>query len=166
MENETQETIETPIEETQETIDTTEEESGDIPTVEDYEKLKKEAETLRAQKEHWKKKATTVVEPLKKETNETQTGLTREEAILYAKGYTDEEVTLATKLAKINDTTPLKAIEDDFFKARVDARLKQEKSEKASLSPSSGAGRYKNEKPMGEMSKEEHEAYYKKVMGV
>lgn len=168
MENDTQEIIETPTEETQETINTTEESTDDVPTVEDYLKLKKEAETLRAQKEHWKKKATTLkeVEPSKKETNETQAGLTKEEVILYAKGYTDEEVDLAKKLAALNGSTPLKAIEDDFFKAKVDARLKQERSEKASLAPSSGAGRFKNEKPVGEMTREEHEAYYRKVMGL
>lgn len=166
MENELQE-VNTPIEETQEPVEETVEESNDIPTVDDYEKLKKEAETLRAQKEHWKKKATTIkVEPLKKETNETPSTLTREEAILYAKGYTDEEVDLANKLSKINGTTLSKAIEDDIFKAKYDQRLKQERSEKASLSPSGGSGRFKAEKNPGEMTREEHETYYKKVMGV
>ena len=32
------------------------EETNDAPTLEDYERLKKEKETLLAQKEHWRKK--------------------------------------------------------------------------------------------------------------
>lgn len=166
MEENELEVVDTPVEETQEEVNT-EEETNDTPTVEDYLKLKKEAETLKAQKEHWRKKAETIKEskPLIKETNEPQS-LTREEAILYAKGYTEDEVALAIKLAAINSVTPLKASEDEYFKTVVEKRLSKEKSEKASLGASSGGGRVKSEKPIGEMTREEHEAYYKKVMGL
>lgn len=157
--NELQE-VDTPIEETQEIV-SEEVETTDGPTLEDYEKLKKERETLLAQKEHWKKKATAPkAEPLTK-TNETQ-ALTREEAILFAKGYSEEEVELAKKLSKINGTNPLVAVEDDYFKSKVEARIKKEKSERASLSPS-GTGRYKSEKPVSEMTEEEHRAYFNKI---
>lgn len=143
------------------------EETNDAPTLEDYERLKKEKETLLAQKEHWRKKAETIVKP--KETlknNETQSSsLSREEAILFAKGYTEDEVDLANKLAKVNGVNILEAIEDDYLKAKRNERLRKEKSEKASLPASNSVGRVKAEKPIGEMTEEEHKAYFDKVMG-
>jgi len=136
-------------------------------TVEDYKDLERKNKELyeRAKKAEALAKAKKEA-VLKKETNETPSTLTREEAILYAKGYTDEEVDLANKLAKVNGTTILKSIEDEIFKVKYESRLKKERSEKASLSPSGGSGRFKSEKNPGEMTREEHEAYYKKVMGV
>lgn len=152
----------------EETTNEVEEETPDnTPTLEDYERLKKEAETLKAQKEHWRKKAETPKEsqPLIK-TNETQSSsLSREEAILFAKGYTEEEVDLANKLAKVNGINVLAAVEDDYLKAKRNERLRKEKSEKASLPASSGVGRYKTDKPVGEMSVDEHREYFNKVMG-
>lgn len=106
-------------------------------------------------------------EPIKKEinkTNETQSGLSREEAILYAKGLTDEEVELAKKLSVLNGVTPLKAIEDDIFKAKYDARIKKEKSEKAALAPSNGLNRMTPSKPTSEMTEEEHRELHKKLI--
>lgn len=140
--------------------------TDNTPTLEDYEALKQKNKELyeRAKKAEALAKAKRDAELKSNKTNETQSGLTREEAILYAKGYTDEEVELATKLAKVNDTTPLKAIEDEIFKAKVSARLKKEKSEKASLSPSGGAGRIQPDKPTTEMTPEEHKAYAMKLL--
>lgn len=142
----------------------TSEEVDNTPTVEDYNKLQQKNKELyeRAKKAEAIAKAKKEA-PLLKETNETQS-LTRDEAILYAKGYTDEEVDLANRLSKLNGTTPLKAVEDDIFKAKHSARLKKERSEQASLSPSSSGG-FKSDKPLGKMTKEEHEAYYRKVVG-
>ena len=140
-------------------------------TVEDYKALEqknkelfaraKKAEGFELQNGKWVKKTITT-KPLTK-TNETQPGLTKEEAILYAKGFTEEEVALAQKIALINGVSPLKAVEDEIFKAKYDARLKKEKSEKASLSPSGGS-RVKMDKQIEEMTREEHEAYAKKVI--
>lgn len=167
MEENELEVVDTEVEETESTE--VEEETNDAPTLEDYERLKKERETLLAQKEHWKKKATQS-KPLEQtetlKNKETQSSsLSREEAILFAKGYTEDEVDLANKLAKVNGTNVLVAIEDDYLKAKRAERLKKEKSEKASLPASSGVGRYKTDKPIGEMSPEEHRAYFDKVMG-
>lgn len=143
-----------------------EETDADTPTLEDYEALKQKNKELyeRAKKAEALAKAKKDAELKSNKTNETQSGLSREEAILYAKGYTDEEVELANKLAKVNDTTPLKAIEDEIFKAKVNVRLKKERSEKASLSPSAGAGRIQPDKPTTEMTPEEHKAYAMKLL--
>lgn len=164
MENEKEETL-TENNDSTNVEEVVEETTDNTPTLEDYEALKQKNKELyeRAKKAEAlakaKKDAT-----LKKEINETQSGLTREEAILYAKGYTDEEVELANKLAKVNETTPLKAIEDEIFKAKYEQRLQKEKSAKASLSPSSGAGRFQPEKPTTEMTPEEHKAYAMKLL--
>jgi len=164
--------VDEPIVEEQEIIEEeVEEETNDSPTLEDYNKLKKEKATLVAQKNHWKKKAegskeTIEPKPLIKENNKTQSStLTREEAILFAKGYTEEEVDLANRLAKVNGIGILEAIEDDYLKNKRDLRLKTEKSEKASLPASNGIGKIKADKPIGEMTPDEHKAYFDKVMG-
>lgn len=169
MEDNDKQVIDETIEETQEEVneveETTDEDySNDTPTVEDYEELKKKLKTIEAQKEHWRKKAE--IKPALKKTNETPQGLTREEAILYAKGYTDDEISLATKLSAINGVSILEATEDELFKSKVENRKREERSKKAQLSPSGSGSMIRSEKPQGEMTREEHEAYYKKVMGV
>ena len=145
----------------------TDEVDDNTPTLEDYQELQKKNKELyeRAKKAEAQVKAKKEVLESKKTNNETQSGLTREEAILYAKGYSDDEVQLANKLALVNGTTPLKAIEDEIFKAKVNQRLKKERAEKAALPSSSGGSRFTPDKPVGEMSEEEHRAYFNKVMG-
>jgi hypothetical protein len=141
--------------------ETNEEDDSNTPSLEDYERIKKENETLKAQKEHWRKKVGK--QPLNKP-NETQSGLTKDEVILYAKGHTEDEVELAKKLASLSGISPLKATEDEIFKSKVNSRIKKEKSEQASLPASNASGRFKTEKPVGKMTKEEHQEYFKKVM--
>jgi len=158
--------VEETIEETQE--DVIEEELADDASQEDYKEYwEKKVKTLEAQKEHWRKKAETIVKPKETlKTNETQSSsLSREEAILFAKGYTEDEVDLANKLAKVNGIGVLEAIEDDYLKSKRALRLKKEKSEMASLPASNGTGKFKADKPVGEMTEEEHRAYFNKVMG-
>jgi len=163
--------VETPIE----NIDSTNDEevvednteTDSTPTLEDYEVLKQKNRELyeRAKKAEALAKAKRDAELKSNKTNETQTGLSREEAILYAKGYTDDEVELANKLAKVNGTNPLVAIEDEIFKAKVSARLKKEKSEKASLGASNSSSQFKSAKPYKEMTEEERVAQFNKAMG-
>lgn len=149
----------------EETFEEVEEET--TLTVEDYKKLEQKNKELyeRAKKaEALAKEVKNKPETLK--TNETQSSsLSREEAILFAKGYTEDEVDLANKLAKVNGVNILEAIEDDYLKAKRNERLRKEKSEKASLPASNSVGRVKAEKPIGEMTEEEHKAYFDKVMG-
>lgn len=162
------------IEETQnsENIDSTNdeevvEETDNTPTLEDYEALKQKNKELfeRAKKAEALAKAKRDAELKSNKNNETQSGLSREEAILYAKNYTDEEVELAVKLSKLNGTNVLVAIEDEIFKAKVASRKKKENAEKASLPASSSIGKVKVQKPIGEMSEDEHKALFHKVMG-
>jgi hypothetical protein len=143
MTNEEQEVVETvkPTEvEPQESTETVEETS--TPTVEDYEKLRKENATLVAQKEHWKKKATTikVEEPIK--INETPTGLSREEAILIAKGVSETVINEASVIAKAKNISLGDAMKDPLIEAYSQKIKADEKKEKAQLGASKGSGKY------------------------
>jgi len=136
-------------------------------TVEDYKKLEQKNKELYERA----KKAEALAKEIKQKpaelkNNETQSSsLSREEAILFAKGYTEDEVDLANKLAKVNGINILEAVEDDYLKGKRALRLKKEKSEMASLPASNGTGKFKAEKPVGEMTEAEHKAYFDKVMG-
>ena len=129
------------------------------PTLEDYQKALKQIETLKAQKEHFKKKAT---QTTKEETNKTNTptGLTREEAILFAKGLTEEDIDLAAKIAKVNGVSLVKATEDEYFQAKLEARQQEIRSRGAKLGASTGGG---FNVPTN-LSDEEHEAYARKIL--
>lgn len=167
MENEIEDIASTNDEEiVEENFEETEEET--TLTVEDYKKLQQKNKELyeRAKKAEALAKEVKSKPIIKKEINENQSSsLSREEAILFAKGYTEEEVDLANKLAKVNGINVLEAIEDDYLKAKRNERLRKEKSEKASLPASNSVGRVKAEKPIGEMTEDEHRAYFHKVMG-
>lgn len=99
----------------------------------------------------------------KTERPQANSGLTREEAILFAKGHTEEEVDLANKLAKVNGVSLVKAIEDDYFKSVVNNRLKKEKSDRASLGASNGNSKFVP-KDVGKMSRDEHQKLFHEVM--
>lgn len=116
----------------------------------------------RAKKAEAKLKEKKEAKPSKK-TN-TESSLSREEAILYAKGYTDDEVSLANKLSKLEDIGVLEAIEDSVFKTRHEDRLRKEQAEKAELGASKGSGHAKSDKPIGQMNKDEHKEFFNKVV--
>ena len=138
---------------------------SDVPTLEDYRSLEQKNKELyeRAKKAEGTAKVLKQTPTLK---STEQAGLTREEVILYAKGYTDDEVATALKLATLNGENPLVVAEsDDYFKAKVAERKKKEKSEQASLPASYGSGRVKADKPIGDMDRDEHIEHFNKVMG-
>lgn len=162
MENETENNDSLNVEEVVD--ESTDETTDNTPTLEDYEALKEKNKVLFERAKKAEALAKTKKELLNK-SNETQSSLSREEAILYAKGYTDEEVQFANKIARIEGVSPLVAIEDELFKGKVNERKQKELSEKAALPASGGSSRYQAEKPTGEMTEEEHKAYFDKVMG-
>lgn len=93
----------------------------------------------------------------------TQDGLSRDEAILFSKGHTEEEVELAIKLSKVNKTSIIEATKDDYFTGVVDKRKQEEKDEKAKLSGSKGGG-HNTDVDVTKMSKEEHRAHSDDVL--
>lgn len=139
-ENEIVETTETPVEETQEQVsEEVEEVADDLPTLEDYEKLKKEKETLAAQKEHWRKKAEEKKLVPQVETPQVSTNqLTRDEVFLIAKGVSEEVINEARFRADAKGISLKEAMEDPVvitLQKEVEAR---ERRSKAQLPPSSG----------------------------
>jgi len=98
-----------------------------------------------------------------KKVESSNSNLTREEAILYAKGYTDEEIAKANKIAKVDEVSVLVAIEDDIVKNMIQTRLAKERSDKASLGASGGSG-VKTTKNVGEMTTEEHAKLFHETM--
>ena len=108
-------------------------------------------------------KKTETKKPIKTVKDSSNSNLTREEAILFAKGYTEEEVDLVNKLAKVNESSILETLEDPYIKTKVLERQKKENSAKASLGASGGSSKFQP-KDVGSMSKEEHSKLYHDTM--
>lgn len=171
MEDNEKEVIDETIDESQEEVteveETTDEPvSDDDSTVylEDYEKLKKDLETLKAQKEHWRKKAQTSQpkgEELKK-SNEKDVDFEESMDIRFLKrdGYTEEEIE-KLKIIKAGYSSNgkvislLDAVNDDLFKSIVESKKLQEKKDKAQLSSSGKPLSYSKK----EMTPEEFEKF-------
>jgi len=133
--------------------------SNDEPSLEDYRALEKKVETLEAQKEHWRKKAAQIKEQPLKETNKNY--LTRDEGILLAKGYDEDDIEKLNKLA--GNGSLIEATKDPLFVAYKKAKEQKEKSEKAKLG-SSNSFISKGQKSVGEMTEKEHrELFYRSI---
>jgi len=166
MEENEKEVVETEVEETETTeVEETEEETDvESPTLEDYQALKKKADTLQAQKEHWRKKATQTP-PIKKESEILQTKneyLTREEAVLLAKGYDEEDLARLNVLAKADGKKVNEVVNDEMFIAWKEKKDEKIKAQKAQLG-SSKSSTSKTSKPVSQMTPEEHKAYWKSL---
>lgn len=160
-ENET-EVVETQVEET-ETTNVEEEANDDSPTLEDYQKLVKERETLLAQKEHWKKKATQSPPLEKTEITKNNTEyLTREEAVLLAKGYDEEDLARLNILAKADGKKLNEVVDDEMFIAWKEKKDDKARAVKAQLG-SSKSSTSKTSKPVSQMTPEEHKAYWQSL---
>ena len=164
-ENEIVETTEAPVEETQEQVsEEVEEVADDLPTLEDYEKLKKEKETLAAQKEHWRKKAEEKKLAPQVETPQVSNDyLTREEGILLAQGYDQDDLDNLRRLAGNKKLTEV--IEDPLFVAYQSQKKAKQRASKAQLGASTSSI-LKTSKPIEEMTQEEHKDLWLKTMGV
>ena len=158
-ESETNDEVETTdVEETEE--DNEDDNEDGTPTIEDYQKLKKEAETLKAQKEHWRKKANlkATEKETKEEINKPNTEQVKETDIielarLASKGYSDEEISLLKDIKTLKGFDNLaEAINTPLFKANLKEKEEREKKEKASLNASGKPLVYKSGK---EPSREE-----------
>lgn len=117
--------------------------------------------TARAKKAEEELKALKANPPI---TNDPQLS---DELKLIARGLSDEEIDKAKVIAKGNGTTLNEALKDDMFIA-YQKKLKEDKRKAdAKLGASKGSGESEDEsliKP--EMSREEHEKAFKKVMGI
>ena len=100
------------------------------------------------------------VTPTKKEiTNNTEQYLTREEAILIAKGYEDSELAKLKAIAKGSNCSLLDATKDEMFVVWKEKQEVERKKSKSQLGASKGSGSSRPEKSISEMTAKEHEEY-------
>ena len=140
-EEETLEDEETNEEETEE-----EQTDSDSPTLEDYEKLQKKLKTIEAQKEHWRKKATS--KPLEKKEDINKVNQenpdfeeTMDVRFLKRDGYSEEDIEKlriikAGYASKGKNISLIDAVNDELFKSIEEKRKLEEKKNKAQLSSS------------------------------
>lgn len=95
-------------------------------------------------------------EPEKKEETPKSDSLSREDAILYAKGFSDEEVAYANKVAKLEGVNAIEASENDLFKSWKSARDAETANDAAQLGTSKSSAPHKTETFRPGMSPEEH----------
>jgi len=91
--------------------------------------------------------------------------LTRDEAVLIAKGYDDALIGQLKKIAKANNVSLSEAEKDDLFVAYKEKIDKEQRAEKARLASSKGSGS-QSHKGVSDMSSEEHKDFWKKKMGL
>ncbi len=153
-------------------LETTEETEGEVETTEpevDVEKLQETNKKLYARlkvAEAKLKTAPKVIQPIKKELNSnSENYLTREEAILIAKG--EDEVSLAKlkAIAKGSNVSLLEAQKDEMFIAWKDKQEVENKKSKGKLGASKGSGSQRPEKSVAEMTPEEHRKFVETAFG-
>jgi len=145
--DELEETEEENLEEETNEEETEEEQTdSDSPTLEDYEKLQKKLKTIEAQKEHWRKKATS--KPLEKKEDINKVNQenpdfeeTMDVRFLKRDGYSEEDIEKlriikAGYASKGKNISLIDAVNDDLFKSIEEKRKLEEKKNKAQLSSS------------------------------
>lgn len=136
---------------------------------EDAEALRKEVETLKAQKEHWRKKAT---QPIQKTEQPKETPVLSEEVIevkiLKSQGLSDDLITQLKKIAKVNETGLIEAQADPYFVAFKEKLEEDQKKARASLGASKGSGQVKKGKDFqtAGLTDEEHKQLWRDRMGL
>lgn len=91
--------------------------------------------------------------------------LTREEAILIAKGEDETALAKLKAIAKGNGVSLLEAQKDEMFVAWKALQEKEQVSKKAKLGASKGSGMQTREKQVSEMSREEHMKFVMDTFG-
>lgn len=131
-----------------------------------YSRAKKAEEEARKYKQLIEKEKTVEVKP-KVETKTNESSLTKEEIILFAKGYSIEEVERIKKIALLDDTNPLVAEQSDLFKTWKSQEDKKKQDETSELDTSKGSPRFKKAKSFSDpsLSPEEHRKLWEKSMG-
>ena len=156
----------TPVVESQEAVTDTEQVEEQKDSQEETKDWKAEALKYKAIAERKDKKLQQQEEtPKVNKPNTEQAALTREEAILFAKGASEEDVELAKKVSKINETGLLEAFEDDYVQASIKKRQAEAQAKANQLPPSGGsAPANQRQKSPGKMTREEHMEWTKKKM--
>lgn len=156
MTEETTEVVDETSEETPEEVE--EVETSDTPTLEDYQRLQKENQTLKAQKEHFKKKATQINQP-----NTTGDLLEMQKEILTQKGYGEATLEQAQRLSSKLGISIFEAVKDPLIAKFSEAEAQEIKSKKAQLGASNGSGGSEQPAFRQGMTEDEHRAAWEKA---
>lgn len=146
MEDDEKTTTDEEVVDTEDTSSTSgEEESDDTPTLEDFIKLKETNAKLyeRAKKAEEAAKAAkeTKKDSPNLKTNETSNGLTREEAILIARGVSEDVINEANDVARAKGITLSEAMKTPLISAFIEKKEAEEKRSKAQLGSSNYSGK-------------------------
>jgi len=98
--------------------------------------------------------------------NTEQGSLSREEGIFFAKGGDEKDLQYAKKVAELEGISLSEAMGSEFYINKVEARKSEEKVSSNQLRVSNGVQMNEShkEKPIGEMTREEHMANIKKTV--
>lgn len=157
------EDLETSSEES--TEENLEEKGKDVPydrfskVIEERNRLREEAEELKAKQEELAK--TLNPEPEVKEEAPKSDSLSREDAILYAKGFSEEEVAYANKVAQLEGVNAIEASENALFTSWKAKRDEDTANNAAQLGASTASAPHKVETFKPNMTAEEHKALWK-----
>ena len=141
-------------------------EKKDIP-YDRFSKVVEERNRLREEAEEKERKLQELNKALNPEPESPEekkdTSLSREEAILYAKGYDDETVERLKKIAQVEDTDLLEAEKTDIFTAWKEKKEAEANNQAAQLGASSSSAPHREEGFKPGMSKDEHKALWNKA---
>jgi hypothetical protein len=97
---------------------------------------------------------------------EIPTGLSREEGILFSKGFEDDEVEYAQKVAMLQGVKLTEAVKDPLFTTWKSNKDAETKKQQAQLGTSKGARTtVKKSIDSPGLSEEEHKAMFKEIVG-
>jgi hypothetical protein len=112
------------------------------------------------------KKKPAPVTPAPAKPAETPTGLTREEGILYSKGFEEDEVEYAQKVATLQGVKLTEAVKDPLFTTWKSNKDADQKKQAAQLGTSKGARTtIKKSFDTPGLSDEDHKALFKEAIG-
>lgn len=97
----------------------------------------------------------------------SQESLTKEEVILFSKGFSLDEVEKIKTISKLEDTGLLAAVESDVFKAWKASQDAKKKDEEAELESTSGSPKVKKKIDFNtpDLTPEQHRELFKKRFG-
>jgi len=119
-----------------------------------YARLKKEQETRKALEERLK-----VSSPV-----QSNSSISREEVILIAKGYNEQELEVAQGIAKGFGIPLTQAVNHEMFVTYKEKKDKETKSDKAKLGASNSSGSRRDDKIKPDMSADDHKEAWRKMM--
>lgn len=118
-----------------------------------YARLKKTEEALKAKEEQLK-----VSSPVQ------SPSISREEVILIAKGYSEQELEVAQGIAKGFGIPLSEAVSHEMFVTYKEKKDRETKSDKAKLGASNSSGSRRDDKVKPDMSAEDHKEAWRKAL--